>query len=179
MAYVYIYYFFTFSYNIGAVCEAWFDVPDVNNFDLEDEAGIKTSQMVLSKVIEDEINTGIDASRIILAGFSQGGAISIYTALTIPQKLGGLLALSTFTPLRNQLTASAPVPNPDLPCLQGHHDQDNVVDYTTFGQPTNVLLNQLLTNCPLNTYSGEVHALEPPDQYFEDIKNFIAARIPA
>ena len=179
MPYVYICYFFTFSYFIGAACNAWFDIPDATNFNLEDEAGIKTSQMVLSKVIDDEINTGIDASRIILAGVSQGGAISIYTALTIPQKLGGLLALSTFMPLRNQLVASAPVPNPDLPCLQGHHNQDPVVDYTTVGQPTNLLLNQLLKNCPLNTYNGAVHHLEPPDQYLKDIKNFIAARIPA
>ena len=135
--------------------------------------------MILRKVIEDEIRTGIDASRIVLAGIDQGGSIAIYTALTIPQKLGGLLAMSALTPQINFLKASAPVPNPDLPCLQAHHDLDYIVPYDIFAKATNDLLNQVLTNCPLNTHEGSIHSLKPPNKYLQDIKNFVAARLPA
>ena len=145
--------------------------------DLEDEAGIKNSQSVLSKLIDEEIRTGIDASRIIMAGISMGGAQAIYTTLTIPQSLGGLVALSTFIPLRTELIAAAPLPNRNVPCLQVHGDADTIIPLNTIGTLTSQILGQLLTDFEFKVYTGLEHRISDEELLY--VKAFINEHLPA
>jgi predicted esterase len=97
---------------------AWFDVKSNESItDEEDEEGIKRSRDAIVKVIEQEIASGILPSRIFLGGFSQGGAMALYTGLTSPYKLGGILALSTWLPLAKTFPAAA-ANNLDVPIFQ-------------------------------------------------------------
>ena len=94
--------------NSGYIMPAWYDLYGVTGSSQEDEAGIKQSQKYINALIEKELTRGITASRIVLAGFSQGGAIALYTGLRYPQKLAGILALSTYLPIKTKVVAEAP-----------------------------------------------------------------------
>ena len=103
-----------------------------------DEVGILRSRGVLSKMITDEVNAGIPSNRIILGGFSQGGAMSIFTGLTTPVKLGGVFGLSCYLVLHNkikQFVEEAKDANKETPFFMGHGDADEVVKYR-WGQQT-------------------------------------------
>jgi len=77
--------------------------------------------------IEQQIAQGIAASRIVIAGFSQGGAIALHTALRFPRRLAGVMALSTYLPLRNTLAKEAAPANRDVPILMCHGLHDTVL----------------------------------------------------
>ena len=91
--------------NGGYMMRAWYDIYEDISVDAEqDEEGIKSSAAMLSLMVEQELQQGIPCERIILAGFSQGGAVALYAGLTSEQPLGGVMALSTYLPLAHQLT---------------------------------------------------------------------------
>jgi phospholipase/carboxylesterase len=113
--------------NNGYVMRAWYDITGLSRGNPEDAAGIRESENVVRGLIESEIAAGIAANRIVIAGFSQGGAIALQSALRYPQRLGGLLALSTYLPLANSLAAEATPANRDLPILMCHGARDPVV----------------------------------------------------
>lgn len=118
--------------NNGYAMRAWYDIKVLSSSGLagpgmEDETGIRDSERRVRALIDHEIGQGIPANRIVLAGFSQGGAIVLQTALRHPQRLAGALALSTYLPLRTQLAAEASTANRDLPILMCHGTEDPVV----------------------------------------------------
>ena len=82
--------------NGGAVMRAWYDIIEISTSRGQDEAGIKHSAGKINDLIELEISRGIPASKIILAGFSQGGAMALYVGLRYPEKLAGIMALSAY-----------------------------------------------------------------------------------
>ena len=82
--------------NGGAVMRAWYDIIEISTSRGQDEAGIKHSAMKVRELIDAEIARGIPASRILLAGFSQGGAMALYVGLRYPEKLAGIMALSAY-----------------------------------------------------------------------------------
>ena len=81
--------------NSGYIMPAWYDLYGVTGGSKEDEDGIKNSQHYVTTLIQKELDRGIASERVVIAGFSQGGAIALHTALRYPKKLGGVLALST------------------------------------------------------------------------------------
>ena len=89
--------------NGGVPMRAWYDVISLDKSGPQDEAGIRDSAASLLRLIERERERGVDASRIVLAGFSQGGAIAMHTAMRVPQRLAGLMALSTWMPLASTI----------------------------------------------------------------------------
>ena len=89
--------------NGGVPMRAWYDVISLDRSGPQDEAGIRDSAASLLQLIERERERGVDASRIVLAGFSQGGAIAMHTAMRVPQRLAGLMALSTWMPLASTI----------------------------------------------------------------------------
>jgi phospholipase/carboxylesterase len=91
--------------NGGMSMRAWYDILTLDRGGLEDDAGIRASGKQLELLIEREQSRGIPGDRIVLAGFSQGGAIATYTALRHPARLGGLMALSTYLPLQKRFAA--------------------------------------------------------------------------
>lgn len=113
--------------NNGYVMPAWYDLYGVTGSSQEDEVGIKISQTYINALIQKELDRGISANRIALAGFSQGGAIALYTALRYPAELAGILALSTYLPSKTKLAAEANPANAAIPIFMAHGVYDDVI----------------------------------------------------
>jgi phospholipase/carboxylesterase len=114
--------------NGGMVMRAWYDIYDVD-IGREDEAGVRTSQSHVQALIEREIRRGIGASRLVLAGFSQGGAIALHTGLRTPQRLAGILALSCYLPLGDSLAAEQAPDARSVPIFMAHGTADPIVPF--------------------------------------------------
>ena len=113
--------------NNGFVMPAWYDIRDANLSERADIAGVKLSQAHLEALIAREESRGVMARRIVLAGFSQGGAIALYTGLRHPQRLAGIVGLSTYLVAADALATEAAPANRDVPIFMGHGTQDPVV----------------------------------------------------
>jgi phospholipase/carboxylesterase len=114
--------------NGGYVMPAWYDIISLEPDSREiDEAGILKSREAVRALIERENQRGIPAGRIFLAGFSQGGAVAYTTALTHPEKLAGLIALSTYLPTAQIVRDEATAANRDIPIFAAHGVIDDVV----------------------------------------------------
>jgi phospholipase/carboxylesterase len=113
--------------NNGFVMRAWYDIMGLGPDRPEDEAGIRESAGVVRRYVEEQNAKGIATERIVIAGFSQGGAIALQEALRHPQRLGGVMALSTYLPLRQTLAAEAAPANRDVPILMCHGLRDGMV----------------------------------------------------
>ncbi len=113
--------------NAGYIMPAWYDIYGVIPIKQEDEAGIKASQRYIELLIQAEISRGISSERIVLAGFSQGGAIALHTALRFPLRLGGVMALSTYLPLHARLPVEAHDANQNTPIFMAHGIYDDVI----------------------------------------------------
>jgi len=112
--------------NAGMVMRAWYDVSDAA-IRREDEAGVRASQRRLEGLIAREKERGSPANRILLAGFSQGGAIVLHTGLRHPERLAGIMALSCYLPIAERLATEAQAANRDVPIFMGHGTDDPVV----------------------------------------------------
>lgn len=113
--------------NGGYIMPAWYDIYGIIPVQQEDEAGIQASQQYINALIQNEIERGIPSERIVLAGFSQGGAIALHTALRYPHKLAGILALSTYLPLHAKLHTEATLANQHTPIFMAHGIYDDVI----------------------------------------------------
>ena len=114
--------------NGGFVMRAWYDILDAGlALNEEDERGLRASQGAIAALLDKEIRRGIPASRIVLAGFSQGGAITLQTGLRYPHKLAGLLVLSGYLPLMSKVESERNAVNQLTPVFMGHGTIDNVV----------------------------------------------------
>jgi phospholipase/carboxylesterase len=113
--------------NQGAVMRAWYDVRGVGGERREDADGVRASQAEIEALIARERARGIPAERIVVAGFSQGGAMALHTGLRHPERLAGVMALSCFLPLADALGAEAAPANRDTPILMAHGAYDDVI----------------------------------------------------
>ena len=121
---------------------AWYDIYSLECLNYEDEIGIIHTQQSINKLIEQEIAEGVCPKNIILAGFSQGGAIALYTGLRYSKLLGGILALSTYLPLADKFSEEANKANQDVPIFMAHGNADLVLPFI-FGYQTFQRLKQL------------------------------------
>jgi phospholipase/carboxylesterase len=112
--------------NMGMRMRAWYDVVSLSGGQ-EDEAGIRDSQALLEALIARERTRGVSAQRIVLAGFSQGGAIALQTGLRHPERLAGIMALSTWLPLAATLEFERHVMNRDVPIFMAHGTHDEMI----------------------------------------------------
>ncbi|XP_063062140.1 acyl-protein thioesterase 1 [Engraulis encrasicolus] len=166
------------SLNMNMRMPSWFDIVGLSPDSAEDETGIKRAAENIKALIDQEVKNGIPSTRIVLGGFSQGGALSLYTALTMKQKLGGVLALSCWLPLRNSFPqASADSGNREVPVLQCHGEADPLVPLM-FGCLTVEKLKTLMNpvNITFKTYGRMGHSACP--QEMDDIKEFIDTNLP-
>jgi phospholipase/carboxylesterase len=113
--------------NAGMVMRAWYDVADERGARREDEQGVRASQHAIEALVEREKQRRIQAGHIVLAGFSQGGAMALHTGLRHPERLAGLLTLSSFLPLPERLAAEANAANRDVPIFMAHGTQDPMI----------------------------------------------------
>lgn len=115
--------------NGGLPMRAWYDILSLTREGLQDEAGIRASERLVRSLLEEQRAAGIASSRIVLAGFSQGGAVALHTGLRHAEALGGLLALSTYLPLDRLLATEKSAANRGLPILMQHGRFDGVLPY--------------------------------------------------
>jgi len=124
--------------NQGFVMRAWYDIKSDRIANEPDEAGIRSSAELLNVLVEEQISTGIPANRIVLAGFSQGGAIVLQAGLRQANQLAGIMALSTYLPLPESLASEKSAINQNIPIFLAHGAIDQVIQidlaYTTRGQ---------------------------------------------
>ena len=113
--------------NGGYVMPAWYDILGTDLISRQDAAGIRTSEKAITALIEREMARGIPASRIVLAGFSQGCAMALHTGLRFPQALAGIMALSGYLPLAEHFAAERTAANAHTPIFMAHGSQDPVV----------------------------------------------------
>ena len=113
--------------NGGYVMRAWYDILGADLVKREDEAGLRKSQAAVEALIAKEKARGIPAGRIVLAGFSQGCAMTLQTALRHPEKLAGLLCLSGYVPLNASVAAERHAANHDTPVFMAHGRSDTVI----------------------------------------------------
>jgi phospholipase/carboxylesterase len=112
--------------NAGMVMRAWYDISDAA-IRREDERGVRASQELVEALIEREKRRGTPARRLVLAGFSQGGAIALQTGLRHPERLAGIMALSCYLPIADKLPAEVSTANRDVPIFMAHGTHDPIV----------------------------------------------------
>jgi phospholipase/carboxylesterase len=163
------------SLNNGYEMRAWYDIFGLQPESPQDEAGIIEMQGMINTMIESEISTGISSDRILLAGFSQGGAIALHTATRFSQPLAGVLALSTYLPLKKTLSSEQHPVNQHMPIWMAHGRFDNVIALSTAQSSREVLEDA--------GYPVEWHEYDMPhsvcEQEIGDIRNFLLRVLPA
>lgn len=153
--------------NGGYVMRAWYDILGNDLVRREDEQGIRESQQQVEALIEREVGRGMPRSRIVLAGFSQGGAITLQTGLRQRMPLAGLMALSTYLPLAAEFDAERAPESAGVPILMVHGRSDPVIP-----------LERAVTSRDRLTAAGyaiEWHEYEMPHSVCEDEIRQIAA----
>lgn len=158
--------------NNGMVMPAWYDIrlPQIDKG--QDAEGIKKSQQSIITLIEREIERGVKSENIILAGFSQGGAIALHTALRYEKPLAGIMALSTYLPLADTVENEISQQNINTSIFIAHGTLDPVVPFD-LALETQDTLNRLGYSSELKKYHME-HSVCPEE--IDDISNWINDR---
>jgi phospholipase/carboxylesterase len=112
--------------NQGMRMRAWYDIFQFGGGP-EDEAGVRASQQVIEKFIDEEKRRGFPPEKIVLAGFSQGGAVVLQTALRYPERLAGVMALSTYVPIASSLAAERSEANQGVRIFMAHGQFDDLI----------------------------------------------------
>ncbi|EER43836.1 acyl-protein thioesterase [Histoplasma capsulatum H143] len=174
-----------FEDNFGMSMPGWYDivklganVPIEEFARLQDERGILKSRDYFNTLIKEEIDKGISPSRIVLGGFSQGGAMSLFTGITQREKLGGIFGLSCYLPLSEKLSTFMPdgFPNRQTPVFMAHGDSDPTVLYE-WGQRSADHIKGLGMTVEFNKYPGLGHSADPME--ILDLQKFLERIIPA
>ncbi len=127
--------------NGGYIMRSWYDIVATDIGSEQDAAGVRDSQAEIEKLIAREKARGILPANIFLAGFSQGGAIALHTGLRHAERLGGILALSTYLPLSGTLKEEASIAAKDTPVFMAHGRSDPIVPYA-LGRSSEEILRQ-------------------------------------
>jgi len=159
--------------NGGTRMPAWYDILGLNQSAPEDETGIRESAKTVHDLIKKEMDKGIPSTRIVVAGFSQGGAIALFGGMTSPVKLGGILALSTYLPLFSKFSGAGV--NQDTKILMCHGDADPVVNHE-WGKLSYEFLKSKNLKISLKTYKNMGHS--SCNEEFRDIAAFLKDVLP-
>ncbi|KAF2810023.1 Phospholipase/carboxylesterase [Mytilinidion resinicola] len=165
--------------NMGMSMPGWYDIKSLSDLASreEDETGILKSRDYFHSLIAGEIEKGIPASRIVLGGFSQGGAMALLSGVTAPQKLGGIFGLSCYLLLSKKLQELLPADNPnkETPIFMGHGDIDPVVDHK-WGKRSADELVKGGWNVDFRTYKGLQHSADPEE--IDNLEAYLNGQIP-
>jgi predicted esterase len=136
------------SLNGGSPMPGWSDIYGLSDTDKEDKEGFAASAARVMAIVQQELDAGkVLPNKVVLAGFSQGGAVVLHAALRSPQALGGVVALSTWLPLRDHYPAQLSPTAGSLRILQVHGDEDRVVSYK-WGKNSHELLKTMVSTPP-------------------------------
>jgi phospholipase/carboxylesterase len=140
--------------NNGYRMRAWYDIISIQRSAAQDEAGIRASHTIVESLIRRENERGIASSKIVLAGFSQGGAMALYSGTRHPEKLAGIMGLSCYMLVESRFAAERAAANHATPIFLGHGTQDEIVS-PRLGEATRRLLET-------EGYAVEWHAYPMP-----------------
>jgi phospholipase/carboxylesterase len=147
--------------NNGMVMRAWYDIGGDDLARREDERGVRASQGLVEALVEREQARGTPARRILLAGFSQGGAIALQTGLRHSERLAGIMALSTYVPIAASLEAEAHPANRDVPIFMAHGLYDPIIPIE-LARRSRDLLRRLGYSVDWHEYPMP-HSVSPPE----------------
>ena len=150
--------------NQGFVMRAWFDIRTASIDAEQDEQGIQNSTKNVTGMIEKQVKSGIKAERIVLAGFSQGGAIALQAGLRYPETLAGIMALSTYLPLADSLAKEKSKANSDIPVFLAHGSADPVIP-VALGKQSCTLLEGQGYKPEWHEYQGMQHSVSEKEIY--------------
>jgi phospholipase/carboxylesterase len=159
--------------NQGYVMRSWYDIKSMDLHNRADMEGVLASEKNVHALIQEQIDSGITANNIVLAGFSQGGVLSLFTGLRFAQPLAGIMALSCYLPTADTLPEHCHSANKATPILQNHGVQDDVVPLTA-GQMANKLLNAAQYNVTWQSYPMG-HSVLP--EQLTDISTWLQAKL--
>jgi predicted esterase len=160
------------SLNGGMAMPGWSDIYGLDMNSREDAEGFAESADRINRIIQSEVDKGSVTNRIVIAGFSQGGALALHTSLRSQYTLGGCLALSTWLPLSSQYPSAMSAANANLKILQIHGDEDQVVAHQ-WGEMSHEKLKRLIT-APVPefvTIEGMGHSSDPDEITY--VKRFL------
>ncbi|WP_077338410.1 alpha/beta hydrolase [Pseudocolwellia agarivorans] len=159
--------------NQGYVMKAWYDIKSMDLHNRADMEGVLESEASLHALIDEQINSGIPSEKIILAGFSQGGVVSLFTGLRYHKKLAGIMALSCYLPNADKLPDGLHEANSKTNILQNHGEQDEVV-LMSAGKMANKLLLEQNYNVEWKSYNMP-HSVLP--EQIQDIAQWIKKQL--
>jgi len=130
--------------NGGYSMRAWYDILSMS---LGDDLSVERDDIcasveMINTIIEQQLGVGIAAKNILLAGFSQGGVIALYTALHFPEKLAGVMALSTYMPFVEDILKNIPTSHTQIPIFSAHGMDDPVIDHSSSQRYREALKNK-------------------------------------
>lgn len=159
--------------NNGYAMRAWYDIVGIDRRSAEDFEGIKASAAAIAGLIKNENDRGVPTNRIVLAGFSQGGAMALHLGTRHPETLAGIIALSCYLPLSHELEKERAAANQATPIFMAHGAQDPVVPYALGDESRRLLVS--------SGYSVEWRSYPMPHSVCEpevaDIRAFLEQRI--
>jgi phospholipase/carboxylesterase len=155
--------------NGGYVMPAWYDLLGMDLVSKQDAQGIQKSEAAIQALIANEVARGIPPKNIVLAGFSQGCAMALHTALRLPDKIAGVMALSGYLPLADRFANERNVANAATPIFMAHGTQDPVVVIAR-GEDSRNALTQLGHPVQWHAYPMP-HSVHP--QEIADISDFL------
>lgn len=161
----------------GQRISQWFDIFELGNPDArQDEDGYWSSVSKINNLIEDESNNGIDSSKIIIGGFSQGASISLGVAASYEKKLAGVLCLSGFFGMKQGITSRLKDTNKSTPIFHGHGDLDPVININWARATAKYFKNELgFSNYNLQEYPGMAHST--CNEEISEIAEFITTKL--
>jgi phospholipase/carboxylesterase len=136
--------------NGGMLMRAWYDLSAIGRERPRDDAGIEESRQIVNQLISREKARGIESHHIIVAGFSQGGAIALYAGLHYPEPLGGIVGLSTYLHTADSLDKATEA-NANTPIFMAHGTRDPVVELAV-GERSRDILNAQGYSIDWHTY---------------------------
>ncbi|MFM6979235.1 MAG: alpha/beta hydrolase [Methylophilaceae bacterium] len=125
--------------NHGYAMPAWFDIYGLGGNDKQDVDGMQLMAEEIHALIQNQLDDGIPSHRIVLAGFSQGGAMAAFCALQYPQPLAGLMMLSSYLPQKHEITQQIHPANRDLPIFLAHGVWDDIIPLNSYQQMLQIL----------------------------------------
>jgi phospholipase/carboxylesterase len=158
--------------NQNMMMRAWYDIFELNRMAKEDIDGIKETEKNLTRLLDEQITKGFNSTKIVLIGFSQGGAMALHVATRYPKPLAGVMGLSTYLPLADELPAGKNPANKNIPIFLAHGTEDTILplDYAT---STRAHLEKAQYKVEWHVYEDMAHSVCPEE--IEDISRWLQA----
>jgi phospholipase/carboxylesterase len=147
--------------NGGYPMRAWYDIAGIDRHSVQDEPGIRASDTIVHALVRRENQRGIASGRIVLAGFSQGGAMALYSGTRYPERIAGIMGLSCYMLLASKFDAERSLANHTTPIFLAHGTQDGVVP-PMLGDETRQLLEATNYSVEWHTYPMP-HSVSPEE----------------